>query len=76
VGTLVVAAHGLHDLWITAAVTYGDGTVITLRADIRRYGRFSGHLMLAADRNRMVDLRAGQGLGALPRPRWPFQRLL
>jgi hypothetical protein len=34
---------------------------------------FSGDLMLAADRNRMVDLRAGQGLGALPR--WSFQRL-
>jgi hypothetical protein len=43
------------------------------KRDIRRYGRFSGDLMLAADRNRMVDLRAGQGLGALPR--WSFQRL-
>jgi hypothetical protein len=44
-----------------------------LSCDIRRYGRFSGDLMLAADRNRMVDLRDGQGLGALPR--WSFQRL-
>ena len=38
--------------------------------EIRLYVRFSGHFMLAADRGRMVDLRAGQGLGALPRPRW------
>jgi hypothetical protein len=54
---------------MTAAVTNRD---LKVNAN-RRYGRFSGDLMLAADRNRMVDLRAGQGLGALPR--WSFQRL-
>jgi len=56
-------------LGITLSDERGEGE----RAHSRRYGRFSGDLMLAADRNRMVDLRAGQGLGALPR--WSFQRL-
>src|SRR5690348_16955663 len=54
-------------------ITQSDEEVREERSPSRRYGRFSGDLMLAADRNRMVDLRAGQGLGALPR--WSFQRL-
>jgi hypothetical protein len=58
-------------LGITLSDERGEGE----RAHCRRYGRFSGDLMLAADRNRMVDLRAGQGPGlrrvpGLPRFVW------